>query len=114
MCCQGLILDQFAKHCGGRNDRSEKCKPEERVLKSTEGHFRNRMLDVKHLLGPASPSSDNNDTHEKYGKGKKGIKGGKKQKNVSGRSTDKICKTKILMFLADRNFTLLQDSAVYV
>lgn len=47
------------------------------MLKSSEGHFRNGVLDVKHLLRPG-PSRDTESS--KYMGGKGGNKGGKKGK----------------------------------
>ncbi|KAJ7960515.1 Axoneme-associated protein MST101(2) protein [Quillaja saponaria] len=49
------ILGRFGgKHSGSSSKRSAgKRKPEDRVLKSTEGRFRNGVLDVKHLLSSA-------------------------------------------------------------
>lgn len=55
----------------------EKRKPEEMVLKSTVGHFRNGVLDVKHML-KSGPSRDDPSDSRVGRKGKKG--GGKKKK----------------------------------
>lgn len=74
-----LILGRFgAKRSGGSRRSTEKRKPEDRVLKASEGRFRNGVLDVKHLLNSA-PSRDDNSTGHPIGKGRK--KGsGKKNK----------------------------------
>ncbi|XP_059277608.1 uncharacterized protein LOC132031684 [Lycium ferocissimum] len=53
---ENLILGRF----GGSNASSSRKaagrrRPEDRVLKSTEGHFRNGVLDVKELLKPSAP-----------------------------------------------------------
>ncbi|PON59556.1 axoneme-associated protein MST101(2) protein [Trema orientale] len=46
-----LILGHFGGNYGSGSKRSElKRRPEDRVLKSSEGLFRNGVLDVKHLL----------------------------------------------------------------
>lgn len=52
----------------------EKRRPEDRVLKSTEGHFKNGILDVKHLLR-GTPSRNNDLNTPVRGKGKKKGKG---------------------------------------
>lgn len=80
MCCQGFILDKFVKLGGGRNDKLEKRKQVGRVLKSSEGHFRNGILDVKHLLRRTSSSRGENNVAGKNCKGKKGKKGRKNKK----------------------------------
>ncbi|KAJ4722095.1 hypothetical protein OWV82_005656 [Melia azedarach] len=83
------ILGRFGGKFAGTKRTTEKRKPEDRVLKSSEGHFRNGVLDVKHLLHPG-PSRDHTDsvTHmiskgKKKGKGKKNRgkkKGGDKKR----------------------------------
>lgn len=50
-------------HCGENlikrtKKPEEKRRPEDGVLKSSEGRFRNGVLDVKHLLRAAPPSRD--------------------------------------------------------
>ncbi|CAA0821381.1 Unknown protein [Striga hermonthica] len=57
----------------------ERRRPEDRVLKSSEGNFRNGVLDVKHLLrSPAPrPQAEDNNSGRSHGKGKR-KKGGKK------------------------------------
>ncbi|KAJ8548208.1 hypothetical protein K7X08_030677 [Anisodus acutangulus] len=80
---ENLILGRF----GGNNASSSRKaagrrRPEDRVLKSTEGHFRNGVLDVKELLKPSSaPKAASFDAKQSFssGKGKK-KKGGKKNK----------------------------------
>ncbi|KAL2343056.1 hypothetical protein Fmac_004341 [Flemingia macrophylla] len=53
-----MILGHFGGKLGGSSKRSAwKHKPEDRGLKSSEGHFRNGILNVKHLLNSA-PSKD--------------------------------------------------------
>ncbi|XAR56175.1 hypothetical protein NMG60_11036541 [Bertholletia excelsa] len=83
---EGLILGRFGGNFGGERKVPEKRKPEDKVLKSTQGHFRNGVLDVKHLLQPAAPKeSDNSSSYAVKNKGKR-KKGGKKQgKKGSGR-----------------------------
>ncbi|KAG8375292.1 hypothetical protein BUALT_Bualt10G0085200 [Buddleja alternifolia] len=82
---ENAILRRF----GGYNSSSakteaERRRPEDRVLRPTEGYFRNGVLDVKHLLkpsgsgsgpGPAPRVTDNNKKHAaSKGKNKKGGK----------------------------------------
>ncbi|KAL9410233.1 hypothetical protein AB3S75_044072 [Citrus x aurantiifolia] len=71
------ILGRFGAKFAGPKRATERRKPEDRVLKSSEGHFRNGVLDVKHLLRPG-PSRDTESS--KYMGGKGGNKGGKKGK----------------------------------
>ncbi|MCD7449932.1 hypothetical protein HAX54_002457 [Datura stramonium] len=81
---ENLILGRF----GGNNASSSRKaagrrRPEDRVLKSTEGHFRNGVLDVKELLKPSAPKAAASfDVKQSFssGKGKKKKKGGKKNK----------------------------------
>ncbi|KAJ4754109.1 axoneme-associated protein MST101(2) protein [Rhynchospora pubera] len=68
------ILGKFTK---GNKEKTQKKKPEDRVLKATEGHFRKGVLDVKHLFGPKGPKHEEV-THKNSRKGKK--KGGKGKK----------------------------------
>ncbi|XP_040992833.1 uncharacterized protein LOC121239620 isoform X2 [Juglans microcarpa x Juglans regia] len=52
-----LILGQLGGKHGDSAKRSfGRRKPEDRVLKASEGHFRNGVLDVKHLLHPTNSS----------------------------------------------------------
>ncbi|KAL6544214.1 hypothetical protein OROGR_010711 [Orobanche gracilis] len=77
---ESAILGRFGAYYsgGGAKKVEERHRPEERVLKSTEGNFRNGVLDVKHLLRPPSApiAADENGGHA-LSKGKK-KKGGKK------------------------------------
>ncbi|GJN06497.1 hypothetical protein PR202_ga24227 [Eleusine coracana subsp. coracana] len=66
-----------------KNSKPQKTRPEDRVLRATEGHFKNGILNVKHLMGPSKPS--NRDAPEpmmrkggKKGKGKQ--KGGRRKR----------------------------------
>ncbi|KAJ1699979.1 hypothetical protein LUZ63_008491 [Rhynchospora breviuscula] len=68
------ILGKFTK---SNKEKTQKKKPEDRVLKATEGHFRKGVLDVKHLLAPKGPKHEEV-THKNSRKGKK--KGGKGKK----------------------------------
>ncbi|KAL0407907.1 UNVERIFIED_CONTAM: hypothetical protein Sradi_1725100 [Sesamum radiatum] len=72
------ILGRFGAYCSsGAKKVAERRRPEDRVLRATEGNFRNGVLDVKHLLQPsASRGADDNGRHA-ISKGKK-KKGGKK------------------------------------
>lgn len=79
------LLGIFRKR--DKSNKFEKTRPEDRVLKATEGRFKNGILDVKHLMGAPKPSSSYRDAPEREmrGKGKKG-KGGKgKGKQKGGR-----------------------------
>ncbi|RZC28186.1 hypothetical protein D0Y65_000275 [Glycine soja] len=77
-----LILGQFGGKLGGSSKRSAgKHKPENRGLKSSEGHFRNGILNVKHLLNSA-PSRDR-ETGTNMSNAWKG-KGGKKKNSNKG------------------------------
>ncbi|GMN74786.1 hypothetical protein TIFTF001_053226 [Ficus carica] len=87
-----MILGCFGGKYGGGSKRSEvKRRPEDQVLKSSEGHFRNGVLDVKHLLHQ-TPSREStvalapmfNEGKKKgrvKGKKKKGKKGGGKKRH---------------------------------
>jgi len=80
---ENLILGRFSGVLGNGNNKrgvSEKRKPENRVLKSTVGNFRNGILDVKHMLNSSSTPRDGGDVtnHAVFNKGKKKKKGGKK------------------------------------
>lgn len=57
--------------------------PEDRVLKSSEGHFRNGVLDVKHLLH-SGPSRNNESSSSYISKGKKKKGGGKNKRSKGG------------------------------
>lgn len=71
------ILGRFGAKFAGPKRATERRKPEDMVLKSSEGHFRNGVLDVKRLLQPG-PSRDTESRKHMGGKG--GNKGGKKGK----------------------------------
>lgn len=72
---ENLILGRFSSNRGRDAKKAEKRRSEDRVLKSTEGHFRNGVLDVKHLLQPSAPKVDDN---RSVADKKKKKKGGKK------------------------------------
>lgn len=57
--------------------------PEDRVLKSSEGHFRNGVLDVKHLLH-SGPSRNNESSSSYISKGQKKKGGGKNKRSKKG------------------------------
>ncbi|MCE0480930.1 hypothetical protein HAX54_038161, partial [Datura stramonium] len=72
-----------------RLEKTGRRRPEDRVLKSTEGHFRNGVLDVKELLKPSAPKAAASfDVKQSFllSKGKKKKKGGKNRgkKNKGG------------------------------
>ncbi|KAL2544444.1 hypothetical protein Fot_13677 [Forsythia ovata] len=76
---ENAILGRFGGylHTSGTKKATERRRPEDRVLKSTEGHFKNGVLDVKNLLKPSAPSASDESRRPVIGKGKK-KKGGKK------------------------------------
>ncbi|KAK9273371.1 hypothetical protein L1049_018181 [Liquidambar formosana] len=77
---ESSILGRFGGKLGGGTKRVvEKRKPEDRVLKSSVGHFRNGVLDVGHLLRPA-PTRERDTIAYAFGEGKKKQGGGKKNK----------------------------------
>ncbi|KAB2631672.1 hypothetical protein D8674_009191 [Pyrus ussuriensis x Pyrus communis] len=52
---QNMVLGRFGGNSSGSSKRStERKRPENRGLKGSEGHFKNGVLDVKHLLRPTS------------------------------------------------------------
>ncbi|KAK8595998.1 hypothetical protein V6N13_000662 [Hibiscus sabdariffa] len=87
---ENMILSRFGGKLGGGSGAKgsvDKRRPEERVLKSSEGHFKNGVLDVKHLFDK-SPAKDNDFDSHPIGKGKKkkgsGKKNGGKKKGGRG------------------------------
>ncbi|KAK1593064.1 hypothetical protein Q3G72_035322 [Acer saccharum] len=74
------ILGRFGGKIADPKRPTDKRRPEDRVLKSTEGRFRNGVLDVKHMLHPTSSRDTGADTHM-GGKGKKKGRGKKNQGN---------------------------------
>ena len=83
-----MILGQFGGKLGGISKRSaEKQKPRDRGLKSSEGRYKNGVLDVRHLLNSAvAGNHDSGNQISSRGK-KKGSKtkqgkksGGKKRR----------------------------------
>lgn len=86
-----MILGQFGGKLGGSSKRSAgKHKPGNRGLKSSEGHFRNGILNVKHLLNSTASRDRETGTNKsntwkgKGGKKKNGNKGagGKKHRSA--------------------------------
>ncbi|KAJ9184295.1 hypothetical protein P3X46_004037 [Hevea brasiliensis] len=76
---ENIILGRFGGKLGGGAKRSlEKRKLENGVLRSSEGYFRNGVLDVKHMLNPAS-LKDNDSSNHVVGKEKKKKKGSGKK-----------------------------------
>ncbi|KAG8483598.1 hypothetical protein CXB51_023480 [Gossypium anomalum] len=92
---ENMILGRFRGKLGGGSGTkgsTDKRRPEDRVLKSSEGHFKNGVLDVKHLFHKSPAKGNDFDGHpvnqgkKKKGSGKKnggkkkgGGRGGKKQ-----------------------------------
>ncbi|KAF8403678.1 hypothetical protein HHK36_011782 [Tetracentron sinense] len=78
---ENLVLGRFGRKLGSNTNRvAGKRKAEDRVLKSIEGHFRNGVLNVKHLVKPTSSRDIDSVTH--------GIGlGEKKKKKESGKKS---------------------------
>nr|KJB35638.1 hypothetical protein B456_006G122300 [Gossypium raimondii] len=77
---ENMILGRFRGKLGGGSGTkgsTDKRRPEDRVLKSSEGHFKNGVLDVKHLFHK-SPAKDNDFDGHPVNKGKKKKGSGKK------------------------------------
>lgn len=82
-----MILGRFGGKSGGGSKRSvEKRRPEDRVLRASEGYFKNGVLDVKHLLRPTSSRDREAGAHVNFSGPKKGggKKGGGKNKGKKG------------------------------
>uniref|UniRef100_A0A0E0JFT2 Uncharacterized protein n=1 Tax=Oryza punctata TaxID=4537 RepID=A0A0E0JFT2_ORYPU len=76
------LLGIFRKR-DSKNSKAQKTRPEDRVLRATQGHFKNGILDVKHLLAPPKPSGRDAPEQKmrmgkKKGKGKQ--KGGRRKR----------------------------------
>ncbi|WOH16368.1 hypothetical protein DCAR_0935919 [Daucus carota subsp. sativus] len=81
---ESAILGRFGTRFNGEKRSVDKRRPEDRVLKSTAGNFRNGILDVKHMLKPA-PSASRDGDGGSHGGGKvPKRKGGKKNKGKKG------------------------------
>lgn len=85
---ENMVLGRFGGGSGARRT-VERRKLEDRVLRSTEGHFKNGILDVKHLLSRA-PSRDDGSSSHMVNKGKK--HSGKRRDD--GSSSDMVTKGK--------------------
>uniref|UniRef100_A0A0D9Y5F7 Uncharacterized protein n=1 Tax=Oryza glumipatula TaxID=40148 RepID=A0A0D9Y5F7_9ORYZ len=70
------LLGIFRKR-DSKNSKAQKIRPEDRVLRATQGHFKNGILDVKHLLAPPKPSG-RDAPEQKMRMGKKNGKGKQK------------------------------------
>ncbi|WCJ21079.1 hypothetical protein M5689_003263 [Euphorbia peplus] len=91
---ENMILGRFGARfsSGSSNKRSmERRKSEDRVLKSSVGHFKNGVLDVKHMLNGSSLSGGTDITHhmvdvdgKKMYKGKRKPSQGKKRSGGGG------------------------------
>ena len=83
-CLQHWNVSQFGGMASSNHSRNSlgKRKPENQVLKSSEGFFKHGVLDVNHLLRPA-PSRNSDFGNEMAGKGRR--KGGKKKNNKSNK-----------------------------
>ncbi|KAK4854813.1 hypothetical protein QYF36_001603 [Acer negundo] len=82
------ILGRFGGKIADPKRPTDKRRPEDRVLKSTEGRFRNGVLDVKHMLHPTSSRDTGADAHM-GGKGKKKGRGKKNQGNKGNKKKGK-------------------------
>ncbi|KAL0327659.1 UNVERIFIED_CONTAM: hypothetical protein Sangu_1843900 [Sesamum angustifolium] len=72
------ILGRFGAYSSsGAKKVAERRRPEDKVLRATEGNFRNGVLNVKHLLQPSAPRGADDNGRHAISKGKKN-KGGKK------------------------------------
>ncbi|KAK7369352.1 hypothetical protein VNO80_11389 [Phaseolus coccineus] len=82
-----LIMGQFGGKLGGSSTRSAgKHKSENKGLKLSEGHFRNGILNVKHLLNSAPPRDRETGTNmSNTWKGKGGSNKGKGGNNKHGK-----------------------------
>ncbi|CAI9116241.1 OLC1v1017337C1 [Oldenlandia corymbosa var. corymbosa] len=82
---ENLILGRFTGSHGRDSKKTDKRKPEERVLKSTTGVFKNGVLNVKNMFKPSTskpidegcPPVFDKKKKKKGGKKKGGKKGGK-------------------------------------
>lgn len=86
---EAAVLGRFGANSSGSSSskKAGRRRPEDRILKSTEGNFRNGVLNVKHLLKPSAPRIT-----EDSGSGSRGaMSKGKKKKGSSynGRSKRK-------------------------
>uniref|UniRef100_J3KXU9 Uncharacterized protein n=2 Tax=Oryza brachyantha TaxID=4533 RepID=J3KXU9_ORYBR len=70
------LLGIFRKR-DSKSSGAQKTRPEDRVLRATQGHFKNGILDVKHLLAPPKPSG-RDAPEQKMRMGKKKGKGQQK------------------------------------
>ncbi|KZV19794.1 hypothetical protein F511_18793 [Dorcoceras hygrometricum] len=78
---ESAILRRFGVYTSSSSTKKtvERRRPEERVFKTTEGYFKNGVLDVNHLLQRSTPRVNDGDIKHAIGKGKK-KKGGQKGK----------------------------------
>ena len=86
-----MILGRFiGKPSGGSKKSAGKRRPEDNVLKASEGYFRNGSLDVKHLLNQTpsrehwTPSRENDAGGHVFNQGKKKKKGSGKKRGKKG------------------------------
>lgn len=82
---ENAILRRFGVYTSSSSTKKavERRRPEDRVFRTTEGHFRNGVLDVNHLLQRSTPRVNDNVIKHAIGEGNKkkvGKKGGKKGK----------------------------------
>lgn len=81
-----MILGRFiGKPSGGSKNSEGRRRPEDNVLKASEGYFKNGILDVKHLLHQ-TPSRENDTGTHVFNKGKKKGVGKKRGKKGGGKN----------------------------
>ncbi|KAL0372014.1 UNVERIFIED_CONTAM: hypothetical protein Scaly_0883000 [Sesamum calycinum] len=85
------ILGRFGAYISsGAKKVAERRRPEDRVLRATEGNFRNGVLNVKHLLQPSAPRGADDNGRHAISKGKKN-KGGKKGHGMATVKYHSVC-----------------------
>ncbi|XP_073311862.1 uncharacterized protein [Primulina huaijiensis] len=86
---ENAILRRFVVYTSSSSTKKavERRRPGDRVFKTIEGHFRNGVLDVNHLLQRSTPRVNDRDIKHAIGEGnkKKGGKKGKGKGKVGGR-----------------------------
>ncbi|XP_073301722.1 uncharacterized protein [Primulina huaijiensis] len=85
----GAILRRFGVYASSSSSKEavKRRRPEDRVFKTTEGYFRNGILDVNHLLKRSTPRVNDKDIKHAIGKGEK--KKGRKKCEGKGKGKGK-------------------------
>ncbi|XP_065860095.1 uncharacterized protein [Euphorbia lathyris] len=82
---ENMILGRFGGRFSSSNKRStERRKPEDRVLKTSVGYFKNGVLDVKHMLNASTSRGSDISNHMVDIDGKKMYKGKGKKRGGGG------------------------------